>query len=224
LFGGTFDPVHVGHVHAAEAVCDALGLTEIRLVLSARPSHRGVTLATLEDRWQMLCLACEGHPRLVPDDREVRRTRPSYTVETLEEIRAEHPRQSLAWVVGSDAFALLPSWYRWRDVLRLANLVVLKRPGHPLELNREMTALTETRRVDSLTDCHEGGILILDDVMVDVAAANIRRTIAAGGTVAHLLPESVANYIRQHGLYRGRKRVESVKTNSRKGTDHSTDR
>ena len=97
-----------------------------------------------------------------------------------------------------------PSWYRWRDVLRLANLVVLRRPGHPLDLSDEMAELTEAHRVDSLEGRHEGGILILDDGMVDVAAEDIRATLADGGSVAELLPESVANYIRAHGLYAGR--------------------
>lgn len=202
LFGGTFDPVHLGHVHAAEAVCRALGLDQIRLVLSARPSHRGATGASLEDRWAMLCLACEGHPRLMPDDREIRRPRPSYTVETLEEIRHDSPGEPIAWVIGSDAFALLPSWYRWREVLRLSNLVVLDRPGHPLALTPQMAELMAAHRVSSLDGRQEGGILLLDDVMVEVAAEDVRAALAAGRSVAHLLPESVAHYIRQHGLYR----------------------
>ena len=107
LFGGTFDPVHNGHLHAAETVVAALGVDEIRLVLSARPSHKDRTGASLEHRWAMLQLACADRPQLVPDDREIRRQRPSYTVETLEAVRAEAPDEDLAWVIGSDAFALL---------------------------------------------------------------------------------------------------------------------
>ena len=125
LFGGTFDPIHRGHLLAAERVCDALELAEILLVLSARPSHKESTGASLEDRWRMLELACRDHPRLKPDDREMRRRRPSYTVETLQELAEEFPGTSLTWVLGSDAYALLPSWYEWRRVLELANLVVL---------------------------------------------------------------------------------------------------
>lgn len=208
LFGGTFDPVHLGHLHAAEAVCDALALPEIRLVLSARPSHRGKTGASLAHRWAMLELACAERPRLHPDDREMRRQRPSYTVDTLEALRAEYPRETLTWVIGSDAYALLPGWYRWESVLRLANLVVLKRPGHPLLPDAADTAddvmarLTREHRVASLDGCHEGGIFVLEDAMRAVAAEDIRAALAAGAPVDDLLPEPVAAYIRAHGLYR----------------------
>jgi nicotinate-nucleotide adenylyltransferase len=214
LLGGTFDPVHLGHLLAAERVCDALELTEIRLVLSARPSHKETTGASLDDRWKMLELACRDHPRLVPDDREVRRQRPSYTVETLEELRNEFPDEALVWVLGSDAYALLPSWYEWERVLELANLVVLTRPGHPLTLDARMTELTEDHRVQSLEDCHEGGILLLQDGLMEVAAADVRRDIAQGRAVGHLLPEPVAHYIKRHGLYRpGASRIEQPAQN-----------
>ena len=203
LFGGTFDPVHLGHLHAADVVCRELGLSEIRLVLSARPSHKAATGASLAHRWAMLNLACEGDPRLVPDDREMHRSRPSYTVETLEAVRASHPGRRICWVIGSDAYALLPSWHRWREVLKLANLVVLARPGPFPELDEEMQTLTDTHRVDSLTDCHSGGILLVDNAMKEIAAADIRAAIAEGRDVSHLLPVTVATYIREHHLYGG---------------------
>jgi nicotinate-nucleotide adenylyltransferase len=206
LFGGTFDPVHLGHLHAAEAVCDALGVSEVRLVLSARPSHRERTSASMEHRWAMLQLACAGHPRLVPDDREMRRSRPSYTVDTLEELHHEQPGVPLWWVIGSDAFALLPSWHRWERVLELASLIVLKRPGHPLELDPVLEALLERCRVESVVDVRAGGILILSRPMEDVAARDIRAALAAGKPVGHLLPEPVANYISRHHLYQPEER------------------
>ena len=203
LFGGTFDPVHLGHLHAAAAVREALGVAEIRLVLSARPSHKGTPGASIEHRWEMLCLACATQHGLTPDDREMRRARPSFTVETLLEVKAEFPGESLAWVIGSDAYALLPSWYRWQEVLKLTSLVVLKRPGHPLLLDDTMAELTRAHQVESLEGCHEGGILILDDEMREMAAQDIRATIAAGRSTAHLLPEPVATYIKAHHLYGG---------------------
>ena len=201
LFGGTFDPVHLGHLRAAERVCDVLGLDTIRLVLSARPSHKETTGASLKHRWAMLCLACEAHARLEPDDREMRRASPSYTVDTLEELRGAQPDETLAWVVGSDAYALLPSWYQWRRVLEIASLVVLLRPGHPLVLEGEMAELTDARRVDSLAVCRGGGILFVENELVEVAAETIRELLAAGADASHLLPAPVANYINEHGLY-----------------------
>ena len=202
LLGGTFDPVHNGHLHAAEAVLAALNLEEIRLVLSARPSHKDSTGATLEQRWAMLTLACADHPRLVPDDREIRRDRPSYTVETLEALKTEHPDESLTWVIGSDAYALLDTWYRWTDVLELANLVILQRPGGFPQMSRAMRDYTEAHRVPTLAGCHKGGIFIMEDAMQEVSAAEIRAGIARGRDMAELLPASVALYINEHGLYR----------------------
>ncbi|MGE0624604.1 MAG: nicotinate-nucleotide adenylyltransferase [Pseudomonadales bacterium] len=201
LFGGTFDPVHLGHLHAADVVCRVLGLDELRLVLSARPSHKTDTGASLEHRWAMLQLACAGDARLVPDDREMRRSRPSYTVETLEAIRERSPDACLSWVIGSDAFALLPTWHRWREVLKLANLVVLTRPGPFPALGEDMRALIERHRVASLSGCHSGGILMVDNAMKEIAAADIRTAIAEGRDVSHLLPPPVATYIRAHHLY-----------------------
>ena len=203
LFGGTFDPVHLGHIHAAQAVASALQVNEVRLVLSARPSHKDSTGASLSERWSMLQLACADHPELLADDREMHRQRPSYTVETLEAVRAEHPLESLIWVIGSDAYALLPSWYRWREVLELANLVILRRPGGFPELDQEMAEYTRSHQVQSLQSCHAGGILLLDDVMQEISAADIRVGIGQGRNMAHLLPEPVAHYIRVNHLYRG---------------------
>ncbi len=201
LFGGTFDPVHNGHLHAAETVLAALGVAQIHLVLSARPSHKDSTGASLEQRWAMLELACAGHPALLPDDREMHRQRPSFTVETLEAIRADAPDEDLAWVIGSDAYALLESWYRWQEVLELANLVVLQRPGGFPEMSEQMVAYTRAHQVDSLAGCHKGGILVLEDAMQEVSAQDIRAGVAAGDDVSHLIPPPVALYIRQHRLY-----------------------
>ena len=203
LFGGTFDPVHNGHLHAAETVVAALGVDEIRLVLSARPSHKDRTGASLEHRWAMLQLACADRPQLVPDDREIRRQRPSYTVETLEAVRAEAPDEDLAWVIGSDAFALLETWYRWQEVLELANLIVLRRPGEFPAMSERMTAYTEAHLVDSLAGCHKGGIFMLEDAMQEVSAQSVRAELAAGRDVAHLIPQPVALYIRDNHLYGG---------------------
>lgn len=203
LFGGTFDPVHNGHLHAAETVVAALGINEIRLVLSARPSHKDSTGASLEQRWMMLQMACADHPALVPDDREMQRQRPSYTVETLEAIRAEAPDEDLAWVIGSDAYALLETWYRWQEVLALANLIVLRRPGEFPLMSEQMMAYTAAHRVDSLGGCHQGGIFMLEDPMQEISAQGIREDLAAGRDVSHLIPQPVALYIRDNHLYGG---------------------
>ena len=138
LYGGTFDPVHNGHLHAAKMVCDLLDLAELRLVLSARPSHRSDTGASISERFAMLRLACADDDRLIADDQEIHRDGPSYTVDTLEAFRASYPAEPLCWVIGWDAYRLLTSWHRWRRVAELANLVVVQRPGHEAALTEEM--------------------------------------------------------------------------------------
>ena len=201
LFGGTFDPVHYGHIHGAATVCGALELPGIRMVLSARPGHREAPAADAEHRWQMLQLACASDARLIADDRELNRAAPSYTVETLSDLRAEAGNEGLAWVLGSDAFADLPSWHRWTEVLDLANLVILQRPGQAAALSSALASVCAEHRVDHELDAACGQILFLEDEMQAVSASQVRAALAQGLPVAHLLPDRVATYISQHGLY-----------------------
>jgi nicotinate-nucleotide adenylyltransferase len=201
LYGGTFDPIHNGHLHAARTVCDALQLNQLRLVLSARPSHRKDTGASVEQRWEMLQLACGSEPQLVADDREIHRRGPSYTVETLEALRLAHPEQPIGWVIGWDAYRLLTSWYRWERVAELTNLVVVHRPGHLSELDQDMQEFTRQRQVPALSGEKSGSVVILEQQMLPISAAEVRGLLLSGKTADHLLPGAVATYIRQHNLY-----------------------
>jgi nicotinate-nucleotide adenylyltransferase len=201
LYGGTFDPIHNGHLHAARTVCDNLQLTQLRLVLSARPSHREDTGANVEQRWEMLNLACDQDPRLVPDDREIHRHGPSYTVETLEALRVEYPDQPIGWVIGWDAYRLLTSWYRWQRVAELANLVIVQRPGHVSVLDEDMRDFTNRRRVTALRGEKFGSVLILEQEMLAISAAQVRALLLSGKTADHLLPGAVGTYISRHNLY-----------------------
>ena len=205
LLGGTFDPVHLGHLHGARQVCIALGLRQINLVLSARPGHRDAPGASVSHRWRMLQLACADDDRLVADDREIRRAakgeRPSYTVDTLEEIRRRAPDEQLLWVLGSDAFMELPTWHRWREVLNLAHLVVLQRPGASLAPSGELADLLRTHRLSDPPETLCGGIFCLEAEMQDVSASRVRAILAAGSSAGDLLPATVCTYIKKHGLY-----------------------
>lgn len=205
LFGGTFDPIHLGHVHAAGAVCDALDVDEVRMLLSARPGHRGATGATARQRWDMLVLACAADRRLAADDTELRRAerrgRASYTVETLEEVRTGAPDEALVWVIGSDAYRDLESWHRWREVFDLADLLVLRRPGAELSLAGALEAETRQRLVERIT-APAGQVRVLEAPMLNISASAVRDSLAAGGTAAaDLLPRAVYTYIYEHHLY-----------------------
>lgn len=207
LFGGTFDPVHLGHLHAAHRVADRLGVKPVRLVLSARPSHRDVPGASLEDRWRMLELAVQGDRALVADDMELARTGPSYTVETLEVLRArEGDTVPIVWVLGWDAYRLLPSWHRFRDVLELAHLVVVRRPGQDRALDETMTELTQACAVQAVGELDRwpaGCVLRITESMLPISSTLVRTRIAAGEAADDLLPPAVWTYIKSHNLYGG---------------------
>jgi len=202
LFGGTFDPVHRGHVHAARAVCDELALQRLQLVLSARPGHRDAPGTPIAHRWAMLGIATAGDERLQPDDRECRRDRPSYSVDTLLDVRAENTSSALCWVLGWDQFRLLEEWHRWPSLLELANLVVLPRPvptagagAGPIdpepdwwtaaaeELSPVLQRLTADCRTDRLDDRPQGAIYFARSGMLALSATQIREHIAAGRPV-----------------------------------------
>ena len=209
LYGGTFDPIHLGHLHAARSVCSKLGLARLRLLLSARPGHRDAPSAPVEARWTMLRLACANDPALVPDDLELRRavrqTAPSYTVDTLLEVRLALPDEPLLWVIGSDALAGLPTWHRWQELLDLAHLVVLHRPGRALPNAGPVAELMAARRVETasaaLRSKPAGSIVVLELEMLPISATAVREALAKGAPVDKLLPPAVATYILQHRLY-----------------------
>ncbi len=200
FFGGTFDPVHNGHICAARAAAAALGC-KVRMVLAARPPHRPPPCASASQRWALLKLACAAHPELLADDSELRRKGPSYTVDTLKAARSRRGAEPLCWIVGTDAFNDLHSWRQWRTVLRLAHLVLLPRAG--VALKAPALRLRKRRQAGSFKAA-AGGVLLLEEEVPPVSASAIRRGVAAGAEVAHLLPDCVHAYIRRHGIYSGR--------------------
>ena len=129
IFGGTFDPIHYGHLRSAFELLQALDLGEIRFIPSAQPPHRDSTSAAPELRLRMVEVAVEGQAGFTVDDLEFRRDGPSYSVDTLEALRAEHAETSLCLIVGMDAYLGLTSWHRWDEILDLAHIVVAHRPG-----------------------------------------------------------------------------------------------
>ncbi|MBS0313769.1 MAG: nicotinate-nucleotide adenylyltransferase [Proteobacteria bacterium] len=213
LFGGTFDPVHCGHLRVALAAAQALALPEVRLIPSRTPVHRPQPGATAEQRLAMLRLAVadDATGTLRVDDRELRRHTPSYTVPTLEALRAEvGAERALVWLLGADAFGGLMSWHRWPALFDLAHLVVLNRPGSPAEALRTpaLAPVWQGRLNDDLgvlrTQPH-GALCFLEVAPQDISATAIRNLIAGGApdtALAALLPPAVLAYIRAHHLYR----------------------
>lgn len=207
IYGGTFDPVHLGHVAVAEAAARALAPCAMHLVPAADPPHRARPGATAEQRVAMLRLAFASHPDFVVDQRELRRSGPSYMVDTLLDFRSEFGKQApIALLLGADAFVGLPSWHRWREILDLCHLVLVPRPGTPLEtLPAPLTEASEgrwTASAVSLRAIAAGCWLRLDLPLRDESATRARRSTAQQTAYDTGLDPAVADFVAAAGLYR----------------------
>ena len=211
IFGGTFDPVHYGHLRAAAEVREALDLAELRLVPARDPPHRDTPSASAAHRLAMLELALAEFPQLAVDTREIDRIGKSYTVDTLRELRSEDLDRPLVLVVGVDAFGGLPQWHRWRELPMLAQIAVMTRPGTEVAdvLQGPLAALWKERyredRVRLETE-PAGAIFAVSVTPHPISATAIRAALAQDRTgiaqVRGLLPVAVLTYIDHHQLYR----------------------
>jgi nicotinate-nucleotide adenylyltransferase len=207
LFGGTFDPVHFGHLRVALDVVQHLRLEQLRLLPLAAAVHRRQPLASPEQRMAMLRAAIRDEPVLVADDRELIRGGPSYTVVTLgsfrEELGSEAP---LCLLVGADAFEGLPDWQRPLDILNLVHLVVMQRPGAPTARDAWLREQVEQRRTDDRAALRRqaGGLIYFQTVtQLDISATRIRRMLAQGKSPRFLLPDAVLDLVQASGCYAG---------------------
>jgi nicotinate-nucleotide adenylyltransferase len=208
ILGGTFDPVHLGHVALAEAALAGLPLGEVLWLPSGSPGHRAPPVASARDRLAMLRLTTAGNPRYRIDDGELARSEPTYTVHTLTRLRAQlGNEQPLALLLGSDSFLSLPTWLRWRELFDLAHIAVASRPGHlpsdggpAPELSAEIAR--RSARPEQLAASAAGRIVRFDMPPMDISASAIRAQLAAGQDTRHLLPAAVLVYIEAQHLYR----------------------
>ena len=204
IFGGTFDPVHIGHLRSAVELRERLGCEQLRLLPASVPPHRQQPLASAEQRLRMLQLAVADEPGLVVDERELRRAGPSYSYDTLRELRAEFGADcSLSLVLGADACAALDSWHRWRELFELAHLVVMARPEAQLPDSGAVAEALRQRLTDaSALDCRPAGAVVsIALTALPVSATAIRALIGAGRSPRYLLPDAVWRYIVEHRLY-----------------------
>lgn len=205
IYGGTFDPIHHGHLRLALEIGDRLGVDRVTLVPCHIPPHRGATGASPEQRLRLLELAIAGERQLCVDDRELVRGGASYTADTLRQLRAEiGPDRPLVMVVGTDAFAGLDRWDSWQQIPELAHIVVVRRPGPQLDPEGRPARLLAARRVSdpqALHQCPGGRILELDPPLLDISATGIRERIADGRSPRYLIPDGVWAEIRRQRLY-----------------------
>ena len=211
FYGGTFDPVHNGHLAIARAARDELDCN-VRLMPAADPPHRAPPGADAGQRVEMLELAVADQPGLRVDRRELQRDGRSYTIDTLRELRAEFgPATPIALLIGADSFIGLPTWREWRALFDFAHFIVAPRPGSPLDgsspdggLPPELTALAEGRWTDSplaLKTTPAGRLFLLDQPLYPESASDIRRRIAQNQAWQGLVAPAVADFIARHHLY-----------------------
>lgn len=205
ILGGTFNPIHIGHLRSALEVRELLGLDEVRLVPSARPPHREAVQASAAQRLEMVRLAVAGEPGLSVDDCEYRRETPSYTLDTLVTLRGElQADDQLFLILGWDAFCGLPTWYRWQSLLEHCHILVLQRPDADSEAPDELRNLIAARSIQdaALIQGPGGHIAFVWQTPLSVSATQIRTLLQGGRSVRYLVPDSVLSYIHEHGLYR----------------------
>ncbi len=206
LLGGTFNPVHIGHLRVALEVVELMGLDELRLIPSARPPHREAPQVSAEQRLALVELAVADEAQLRVDDRELWRDGPSFTYDTLESVRSELAAEDqLFLLLGWDAFCGLPTWHRWQELLDFCHILVLQRQDADSELPEALRDLLVTRTEhDPLSLAGPGGrISFIWQAPLVVSATQIRQLLAQGRSVRYLVPDAVLAYIQAQGLYSG---------------------
>ncbi len=213
ILGGTFDPVHFGHLRLAQEVADQLRLTEVRFIPSGTPPHRAAPVATAEHRLEMVKLAVAGNALFTVDAREARNVAPGYTVDTLTALRAEvGTEQSLVLLLGADAFLDLATWSRWHQLFSLVHIAVAFRPGFPVDtwqsrMPRPLAAEYGARLMHQPFSVHvapTGGIVVVPIAALDISATMIREATRHGRNSRYLLPDRIYQYIEEHEIYTGR--------------------
>jgi len=204
LFGGTFDPIHYGHLRTAFELWQALRLAEVRFLPAGNPPHRERPLADAELRLAMVRAAIAGQPAFGVDDREVRRSGVSYSVDTMREIRAEFPDRSLCLLLGMDAFLGLPDWHRWRELFDLAHVVVAHRPGWKAPTMGPLGEVMVDRGTGAIRDLHNtraGRIYVRAVTQLEISSTELRQLIVAGEDPRYLVPEEVRAMVRASACY-----------------------
>jgi len=206
LFGGTFDPIHCGHLRVVEALAQQVKLARITIMPNNVPPHRPQPMASSIQRKEMVALAIADNPLFALDERELQRATPSYTADTLAQWREEQGyARPLAFIIGQDSLLTLPTWYHAERLLSLCHILVCRRPGYPVQMkSEEEQRWLEAHLTDDPTRLHQepaGRIWLADTPLVDISATAIRQRLQRGQPCRDLLPEAVENYIRAHRLY-----------------------
>lgn len=205
ILGGTFDPVHFGHLRLALEVRQHLGLDEVRLTPLSKPPHRDAPVASTEQRMRMLQLAIQDTDGLAIDDCELVRTGTTYTIDTVRLLRDRHPQQPLCLIIGVDQFQKLDTWHEWASLTDYVHIIVVDRPG--LEAGVVQPALSKFYNRHMVTDTaaiintYSGMILKINAPVLEISSTRIRSLVRNGNSIKYLLPDAVISYIEEQNLY-----------------------
>lgn len=206
ILGGTFDPIHNGHLRLVLECQEILRLREIRLIPVHTPPHRRPPVAGAPKRLRMVQIAAENLPSVEPDDREIRRGGTSYTVDTLRSLRDEYDDRPICLILGMDAFRLLYTWRQWTSLLDFVHIIVADRPGRAVEIGQAEVARLFAERLalslDDLRNSAAGRVFKVDVPLLEISATHIRALVAAGRNARFLLPDKVIEFIGKEKLYR----------------------
>lgn len=204
ILGGTFDPIHFGHLRMALELYQALDLAKVHIIPCYRPVHRKTPVATPEQRLAMVEKAIANESALIADPREIKRKTPSYTIETLREMRGEFPGKPLCLILGIDSFLGFTSWHEWQEILTHAHLIIAHRPQFLLPTTGIIADIIKSHQQEEVSFIHEnlsGGIFVRPITSLDISATDIRKQIANGKNPRYLLPDQVFDYIKLHHTY-----------------------
>ena len=209
ILGGTFNPIHYGHLRMAQELTDDLGIDEVRFIPSANPPHKDSVTVSAEHRAAMVQLAIADNPLFTLDKRELEREGASYTIDTLISLREELGNDTaICLMMGSDSFIKLNTWHRWQELLNYAHIILVQRPnqGEPQEpLPEELQTLLRDHYAEQISDLHEekAGLINMQAISAqEISATQIRELLKLGQSVRYLLPSEVRDYIQQYKLYR----------------------
>lgn len=205
IFGGTFDPVHIGHLRTALDTKSFLDLDQVLMIPCGDPPHRDTPMTPALQRLEMVRLAVANEPGLNADAREIDRKGLSYSIDTIIQLRAElGPHEPLCFCIGMDSLTNIGSWYRWREFLDYCHIVVAARPGCEMPLVGEVADWVAHHRVEdkkALLQNPCGSLFVDEMTLLPVSATNLRSMLKSGESIRYLTPDSVIDYISKHRLY-----------------------
>lgn len=209
ILGGTFNPIHFGHLRMAQELADSLNLDVVRFIPAANPPHKDAPAVTAQHRAAMVQLGIAGNSAFAFDDRELRRTGASYTLDTLHSLRSElGTASSIILFMGSDAFTKFDTWHRWQEIIDLCHIALVQRPqlpGHDQKLSRTLETFLHNHYSENADDLHSqpcGFVTMRQVTALDISSTAIRNALQHGDSVRYMMPDNVIDYIKQHQLYR----------------------